>query len=100
MNAGAVFLMLSLVTFPVLADGHALFKTKCALCHGADGSGKTPTGKAMRVKDLGSTDVQKKSDAELLDIIAEGRGKMPAYKTRLTAGQLDELVKVVRAMKK
>src|SRR5688572_33295204 len=36
----------------IAADGAALFKTKCAGCHGADGKAETPAAKAMKVPAL------------------------------------------------
>ena len=59
--------------------GAALFKTKCSVCHGADGKGATAVGKADKVQDLGSADVQQQSDAALSAIISNGKDKMPAY---------------------
>ena len=35
-------------------DGPTLFKTKCAVCHGADGKGETPMGKKLNIRDLSS----------------------------------------------
>jgi cytochrome c6 len=75
------------------------YKTKCAACHGPDGKGETPAGKAMKVKDFASEDVQKMSDADLSDSISKGRGKMPPFKT-LTADQVKDLVGYVRAFAK
>jgi cytochrome c6 len=77
----------------------ATYKAKCAACHGADGKGETPSGKAMKVNDFTSETVQKMSDADLTDAIAKGRGKMPAYKT-LTADQVKDLVGYVRSFGK
>ena len=34
------------------ADGAALFKAKCAGCHGADGKAETPAAKSMKVPAL------------------------------------------------
>jgi cytochrome c6 len=59
--------------------GAQLYKTKCAVCHGADGKGETPSGKANKLRDLDSGDVQKQSDADLTEIITAGKNKMPAY---------------------
>jgi cytochrome c6 len=75
------------------------FKAKCAMCHGADGKGETPTGKSMKVKDFASEDVQKMSDADLSAAISGGKGKMPAYKT-LSADQVKALVAYIRTFKK
>src|SRR5271169_1468049 len=54
--------------------GAKAFKTKCVACHGPDGTGSTPIGKALKVANLQSPDVQKKSDAELAQFIADGKG--------------------------
>jgi mono/diheme cytochrome c family protein len=89
----------SLLSAPAKADtaaGEALFKSKCAGCHGADGKGK----EAMKTTDLAAADVQKMSDADLAGIISNGKGgKMPAYKT-LTPEQLKDLVNYIRSLKK
>ncbi|HUK23677.1 MAG TPA: cytochrome c [Terriglobales bacterium] len=84
-----------------LAEGGAdTFKAKCAMCHGADGKGDTAMGKHFGLRDLGSADVQKQSDAELTTIISKGRKSMPEYGTKLSAEQIDGLVKFIRTLKK
>jgi len=82
-----------------LADGGADFKAKCAMCHGADGKGETGMGKTMKVRDLGSADVQGQSDADLNGIITNGKGKMPKYDGKLTKDQVGEVVKFIRTLK-
>jgi mono/diheme cytochrome c family protein len=102
MTIGAVVLAaIGLLCAPAKADNaaEATYKTKCAACHGPDGKGETTTGKAMKVKDFTSEDVQKMSDADLSDAISKGKGKMPPYKT-LTADQVKDLVGYVRAFAK
>ena len=91
----------SLLATTASADNtaEATYKAKCQMCHGPDGKGETPTGKAMKVKDFGSEDVQKMSDADLAATITNGKGKMPAYKT-LTPEQVKDLVAYVRAVGK
>lgn len=83
-------------------DGPTLYKTKCIVCHAADGSGSTAMGKSMGVKDLRSDEVQKQSDAQLNAAITNGMagGKMPAYKGKLKDDQITELVKFIRSLKK
>ena len=93
--AGIVFL-----SVPAKADtAEATYKAKCAMCHGADGKGETPTGKVMKVNDFASETVQKMNDADLTDVIAKGKGKMPAFKT-LTPDQVKDLVAYVRSFGK
>lgn len=81
-------------------DGTATFKTKCAMCHGADGAGTTATGKALKVRDLRSADVQGQTDAQLNDIVTNGKNKMPAYKGKLTDDQIKGLVAYLRELAK
>jgi cytochrome c6 len=84
----------------VRADGAGDFKAKCAACHGADGTGSTATGKALKVRDLASPDVQSQSDAQLTEIVTNGKNKMPAYKGKLTDNQIKGLVAYIRGLAK
>ena len=84
---------------PVSA-GADTFAAKCASCHAKDGSGNTPIGKKMALRDLGSADVQKQTDQQLHDITAKGRKKMPAYEKKLSAEQINELVAYIRSLAK
>jgi len=81
-------------------DSAALFKGKCAMCHGPDGAGQTPMGKNFKLRDLGSADVQKQTDAALGTIISDGKGKMPPYKAKLSADEIAALVGYIRSIKK
>jgi cytochrome c6 len=81
------------------ADGAAIFKAKCAMCHGADGSASTGMGKTMGLKPLGSPEVQKTSDADLTALIANGKGKMPSYKGKLTDDEIGAVIKYVHTLK-
>lgn len=83
-----------------LADGAADFKIRCTPCHGSRGAGDTKLGQNLHVRDLGSADVQKQSDADLTLIIRRGRGTMPPYDHKLSASQIAEVVKYIRALKK
>lgn len=81
-------------------EGAALYRQKaCATCHGADGRGQTPAGKAMKARDLGSAEVQKQGDDVLAAVIADGKGKMPAYASTLAAEQIRQLVAFIRTLK-
>lgn len=80
--------------------GAALYKAKCAACHGADGKGETAMGKANKLRDLGSPDVQKQSDAELTTIIESGKAKMPAYGKSLKPEQVKDLLTFIRSLAK
>jgi mono/diheme cytochrome c family protein len=82
------------------SDGAAIYKAKCAMCHGPDGAGQTTMGKNLKVRSLGSADVQAQTDAQLNKWIADGKGKMPAYKGKLTPADIDALVAFIRTLKK
>jgi mono/diheme cytochrome c family protein len=81
-------------------DGVALFKAKCAMCHGPDGAGKTPMGQKLNVRDLHSSEVQKESGAALSQMIAQGKGKMPAFDKALSPDQIKGLVAYIRELEK
>jgi cytochrome c6 len=95
---GALLAGICLFSSPAKADvaaAEATFKAKCAMCHGADGKGKS-----MPNTDLTAADVQKKSDADLSGIISNGKPpKMPAYKS-LTPDQVKDMVAYIRSLKK
>ena len=99
-------LMLIAIALPVMAaeDGAALFKTKCAACHGKTGAGDTPIAKAKAIKDLGSAEIQKLTDADLTDMIANGgpnKVKGHDFKAKgLSDEQVKALVAFVRTLKK
>jgi mono/diheme cytochrome c family protein len=79
-------------------DGAALYKAKCQVCHGADGK-PSAAGEKMGAKDFHAPEVAKMSDADLIKITKEGKGKMPAYAGKLTDDQITELIKHVRSLK-
>lgn len=87
---------------PARADDSAsLFKTKCAMCHAANGSGDSMMGKKLGAKDLRSAEIQKKSDAEINKLITDGvPPKMPAYKGKLSDAEIKGLVAYIRELGK
>jgi cytochrome c6 len=101
-NLKATILISSLfiATAACADDAAALYKAKCAACHGADGTGNTPAGKKLNARDFHSPEVMKQSDAELLDTTIKGKNKMPAYKDKLKEDELKSLVAYVRELGK
>jgi cytochrome c6 len=87
------------VAIPAAADDAAAFyKSKCQVCHGADGKG-SPAGQKMGAKDFQSPEVQKQTDAELIKVTKDGKGKMPKYDGKLTDDQIKGLIKFIRSLK-
>jgi mono/diheme cytochrome c family protein len=82
------------------SDAAKIFKTNCTLCHSEDGSGGSPTGKALKAKDLRSDDVQGETDADLTQAISKGKGKMPAFGAKLSPDKVKLLVAYIRQLPK
>jgi cytochrome c551 len=100
-RAAAVLLLAASIAVPVLAQASAadLYKTKCAMCHGADGRGGTEMGTKLRVRSFSLPLVAKESDQEMFDLTKHGKNKMPAYDNKLTDAQIKDLVRYIRSLK-
>ena len=96
--ATALAVVLTLPLSVRAQDASTLYKSKCASCHGADGTGSA-MGKKMGAHDFTTADVQKMSDAELTDIITNGKNKMPKYGS-LKPEEVKGLVAYIRTLKK
>jgi cytochrome c6 len=94
----AIFALVVAMAMPALAaDGAATYKAKCAMCHGPDGSKENP---AMNLKALSGPDVQKKTDAQLIESTSKGVGKMPAYAGKLSDDEIKATIAFIRTLKK
>jgi len=86
-----------------VADGAAIFKAKCASCHGADAGGDTAMGKKYNIPDLRSPAVQNLTDTELATVIAEGKPNGPsasAHKSKApTADQMKDVIAYLRSIR-
>ncbi len=91
-----------MVTPAAFADdaSAAVYKSKCAMCHAADGSGNVPMGQKAGAHDFRSPEVQKMTDAQLIELTAKGKNKMPAYEKKMTADQIKGLVAYIRVLGK
>ena len=89
-------------TMGALAQGPGAdtYKAKCAMCHGADGKGETPAGKAMKAVSFSSPEVARMSETELAAVTKNGKGKMPAYAGKLTDAQIKEVAAYVKTLEK
>lgn len=79
-------------------DGVTIYEAKCAGCHGKDGRGSA-FGKKNGVPDFTDAKWQEQRDAAKLEaVITNGKGgKMPAWKDKLSAGEIESVVARVRA---
>jgi|SRR5215813_5672968 len=98
-----VWLVVGAATAAAAAEsdpGVVNFEMHCATCHAQNGSGDTPVGKSVKIPDLRSPEVQSQPDAQLVEIIANGKGAMPPFKSSLSKDQIDALVKHVHQLAK
>ena len=81
--------------------GKAVYEKNCAGCHGPDGEGNDKMAKLLGDKGLNivGNETKKKSDEQLLKIIAEGAGKMPASK-KLTTDEQKAVLQYSRSLAK
>ena len=64
----------------VLAEGAALYRIYCAVCHGADGGGDSLLAEHLpRLPDLRSPVLARRPDGRLYGVILRGGFRMPAY---------------------
>jgi mono/diheme cytochrome c family protein len=99
-SAGVLCCLAPASTMQAESDPAKIFKTNCVLCHSANGSGDNATGKAFHAKDLRSAEVQKQTDEELAEGIAKGKGKMPAFGSKIKPDDVKKLVAYIRALPK
>lgn len=78
--------------------GEKIYKAKCTTCHGADGAGATPVGKATKARDFCSEEVKKESDEEWTQIVVRGKNKMSAYDKKLTEAEIKDVVAYIRGL--
>jgi mono/diheme cytochrome c family protein len=102
---GAGFLVIGASSDLWSADakaGKATYDKLCASCHGADGKGNPAMIKAMGEKGLNivTKEVQSKKDDELIKVIVEGQGKMPASGKNLSKQEQQDLLAYMRSLAK
>jgi mono/diheme cytochrome c family protein len=79
----------------------AIYAKQCAKCHGKDGRAKTLKAKFNKARDLTDARWQEHvTDERIYNSIMQGGGKMPSFKKKLSAAQVELLVTYVRGLKK
>lgn len=82
-------------------DAASVYNSKCAKCHGRDGRSKTTRGRLTHSRDLTKGDWQDDvSDERIYNSISNGKGKMPAFKKKLSDNDINSLVSYVRSFKR
>ena len=87
-------------TIDELASGRKIYEISCANCHKADGTGGPMEieGKKIKPDDLTSEKIKAFSDEKIIGYIMNGVEDegMPAFKDRLSEGEIRDVVKFVR----
>ncbi len=95
----AAFLAAATTATFAQGSGADTFKSKCAMCHGADGLASGPAGKAMNVPPITAA-AYKAPDADLIAVTKAGKGKMPSFAGKLTDAQIKDVVSYMRTLQK
>lgn len=85
----------------VQPDAAEIFTRNCAPCHGKEGKGDGPAAPALTPRPADLTDhdlLAQVNDDELLQLISQGKGAMPAFRTMLSEEQLQAMVEYVRGL--
>lgn len=83
------------------ASAQDVYLDKCSVCHGQDGAGNTAKGRKLKVKNVKSPEVQKLSEAEMLEIVSKGKGKdMDGFEKELGGDMVKQLVTYYRTLGK
>src|ERR1700688_4791352 len=86
---------------PPAASAQDVYLDKCSVCHGQDGAGNTAKGRKLKVKNVRSPEVQELSEAEMIDIVAKGKGKdMDGFGKELGDDMVKQLVEYYRSLAK
>lgn len=91
----AVALFILIPSLSWAEDGAALYKAKCAMCHGADAAGKP----AAKIPSLIGPEAKAKSDADLAAAITN-TAKHPAPVKGLAADDAKAIVTYLRSLQK
>ncbi|MGH9855092.1 MAG: c-type cytochrome, partial [Blastocatellia bacterium] len=76
----------------------SLYQSKCAVCHGNDGSANTAKGKELKVRNLRSEEFKKMTDAKAMEVLLKGKGKMEGYEKTLGKEKLEQLLTYCREL--
>jgi mono/diheme cytochrome c family protein len=86
-----------------VAHGKQVYEARCVLCHGPEGKGDGPASAALNPKPRNHTDgayMNSRTDEQLLDVIHNGKGAMPAWKGVLSEQEMQDVLKFVRTLAK
>jgi len=80
--------------------GTDIYKVRCAMCHGADGTADTPAGKAFKAASFSDPVIVKMPDSDRTLVVKNGKGKMPLFGDKLSADQIKAVLVYIRTLQK
>ncbi|GLH71652.1 hypothetical protein GETHLI_01540 [Geothrix limicola] len=100
--------LLAIPCLPLAAQARDLkvfFQERCAVCHGADGSGRGPNGARLGGRNLlDARWLAKQEEADLAASILKGRGAMPGFRRQLSEAEarrmLSDVIRPLAAHKR
>jgi len=100
-KVGLAVMVLGLVAFvagPAFSeDGAAVYKAKCAMCHGENGMAKKMAEPSRNFNDPKFQEAVSKD--EIVKILTEGKGKKKSMKEKLTPEQITAAAEYVKTLK-
>lgn len=88
-------------TIDEIGSGKKAYETNCMICHRADGTGGKVSieGRNLNVENLTSNKVKGFSDEKIIGYVMNGieDDGMPAFKGKLSEGEMRDLVKYIRS---
>jgi len=88
-------------TAPAGDLGAKVYTERCVLCHGPQGRGDGVAAAGLNPKPRNHTDgayMNKRTDAELLEVIRKGKGAMPPWGSVLSEAEIQAVLKHVRSL--
>jgi mono/diheme cytochrome c family protein len=79
--------------------GEAVYKANCQSCHGSTGTPSAGIAKMMGVKPASDPDMKKLTEAQMVDAVKAGKGKMKPLSPKLTDAQIKDSVAYFRTLK-
>ena len=100
-----LLLGLSLVTGQekqTILSGKQVYEKKCASCHGKQGEGvaKMATILKTKIRDVRGRPVTTDTLSAWKKMTADGKGKMPAFKTKMSAAEIDSSLAYMQLLAK
>ena len=102
-TVGCALVAIAMTTVSGTAQGKAasdLYLDKCAVCHGADGAGKTAKGRKLKVVDVRQTTVKFTAE-QMIEVVVKGKDPdMDGFGKEFSADQIKQIVEYYRGLAK